>query len=92
MLEKWQERVGAVEGIGHTGIFSDGSAAPPIDLVTAGFQLMHVKGHLKNTEFSSLVTLSGIVTDVSDEQSIKVAQAREVILLGIVTEVSDEHD
>ena len=86
------ERVGAVVGIGHTGIFSDGSAAPPIDLVTAGFQLMHVnKKHLKNTEFSSLVTLSGIVTDVSDEQSIKVAYSRVVILLGIVTEVSDEH-
>jgi hypothetical protein len=29
---------------------------------------------------------------VSDEQSIKVAYSREVILLGIVTEVSDEHD
>ena len=85
-------RVGAVVGIGHTGIGLDGSAAPPIDLVTAGFHLMHVKGHLKNTEFSSLVTLSGIVTDVSDEQSIKVAYSRVVILLGIVTEVSDEHD
>jgi hypothetical protein len=76
---------------GHTVVV--GRASAPNDLIVPAFhKLIHVKGQFLKALSPKVVTLSGIVTDVSAVHDSKASSPMLVTLVGITTDVNSVHD
>jgi preprotein translocase subunit YajC len=76
---------------GHTVVVGRASTLYVL-IVPAFHKLMHVKGQLKKALSPKVVTLSGIVTDVSAVHDSKASIPITVTLVGITTDVNSVHD